>query len=177
MRFHLAALLLFIISSDALCRDIASLSTHINTCQQTNQKIKYKFGAFEINKYLYVHNIRANVANYLEYKRQKDGWTNYYIEEFQNAYRIYIEALDDPNDPYRFKTDEFGRLTDSKRQLNNIDKDDYWYDNKGNRITGSEYQSLKENKKKKYKAFQANREVALYFFEIGNRVVERLNQK
>ena len=58
-----------------------------------------------------------------------------------------------------------------------IDKDDYWYDNKGNRITGSEYQSLKESKKKKYKAFQANREVALYFFEIGNRVVKRMNQK
>ena len=177
MRYHLTVLLLFIISSGALCRDITSLSNHISTYQQINQKVKYKFGAFEIDKYLYVHNIRANVANYLEYKRQKDGWSNYYIEEFRNAYRIYIEALDDPNNPYRFQTDEFGRLSDSKGKLDNVDNDDYWYDNKGNRITGSEYQSLKESKKKKYKAFQANLEVALYFFEIGNRVVKRMNQK
>lgn len=176
MRCHLIVLLLVIISSDALCRDITSHSNHVNTCYQTNQKLKYKFGAFEIDKQLYIHNIRANVANYLEYKRQKDGWSNYYIEEFQNAYRIYIAALDDLNNPYRFKTDEFGVLIDLKGELNNADKDDYWYDNKGNRITGSEYRSLKESKKTKYRAFYANQAVAEYFFEVGNRVVKRMHQ-
>ena len=59
-----------------------------------------------------------------------------------------MNAFDDPRNPYRFYTNDFGTLIDSKGEFDNNDVDDYWYDKKGNKITGYEYQNLKESKKK-----------------------------
>lgn len=138
-------------------------------------EIKYNFGGHEISKRRYIQNIRSNVQNYLDYKRN-NGWSGYWVEEFINAYHIYIDALDDPKNPYRFRTDEFGTLIDNSGILGNNDFDDYWYDKKGNRITGAEYQRLKGKKKKKYVNFEANRSIAYYFNIIGKEVV-KLEQK
>lgn len=68
---------------------------------------------------------------------------------------------------------DFGNITDSKGELGNVDGDDYWYDNKGNRISGAEYRALSVRKQKKYRAFYANKEVATYFNEIAKAIVNR----
>ena len=48
----------------------------------------------------------------------------------------------------RLSADDFGAIYDSKGELGNADEDDYWYDNKGNRISGMEYRALKGRKLK-----------------------------
>lgn len=136
----------------------------------TSNKVEYTFGAYKLDKAIYIKNIRNNVAEYLDSKR----WNSEYRKEFINAYNIYMNALNDPTDPYRLSTNEFGTILDSKRLLSNEDKDDFWYDERGNQITGEEYRKLKEQKKKKYKSFQANREVATYFYKIAKELVEKM---
>lgn len=42
----------------------------------------------------------------------------------------------------RLFVDDFGIIYDFKGELGNVDNDDYWYDNKGNRISGVEYRVL-----------------------------------
>lgn len=145
------------------------------TDQYTNapNKVQYRFGAMEINKSNYIYNLRTNVQNYLEGKRINYGWSYDYIIEFQNAYKRYIKAFEDPNKPYRFYTDEFGTITDKDGVFSDKDLDDYWYDKKGNKITGSEYRSLKDKQKKKYRQFHANREVASYFYKVGKKLADK----
>ena len=48
----------------------------------------------------------------------------------------------------RLSADDFGNITDSKGELGNVDGDDYWYNNKGNRISGAEYRALSIRKQK-----------------------------
>ena len=142
--------------------------------QQYNpNNVEYSFGAYKLNKTLYIKSIRNNVAKYLDAK----GWNNECRKEFINAYNTYLNALNDPTAPYRLSTNEFGTILDSKRQLSNEDKDDFWYDEKGNQITGAKYRSLNERKKKKYKSFQANREVATYFYKIAKELAEKMESE
>ena len=145
--------------------------------QFSNQNnIEYQFGVHKIDKRRYVHNLRTNVQSYLEHK-YKNGWSYDFVLEFQNAYTRYMNAFDDPNNPNRFYTDDFGTLVDLKGEFNNNDEDDYWYDKKGNKITGFEYRNLKESKKKNYKTFYANQEVATYFMKIGKALVKVINEQ
>nr|DAX09043.1 MAG TPA: hypothetical protein [Bacteriophage sp.] len=79
------------------------------------------------------------------------------------------------NNTNRFSTDSFGTITDTQGIISNKDNDDidpvgseYYYDDNGNRITTDDYNLLKDKKKKNYKSFSANREVASYFNTIGN---------
>jgi hypothetical protein len=72
----------------------------------------------------------------------------------------------------RFSADDLGNITDTRGEFTNIDNDDnngaqYYYNDKGERITNSDYDALKDRKKKKYKTFNANRQVAEYFRTIG----------
>jgi hypothetical protein len=72
----------------------------------------------------------------------------------------------------RFSTDDLGNITDTRGEFTNIDNDDdngtqYYYNDKGERITNTDYDALKDKKKKKYKTFNANRQVAEYFRTIG----------
>lgn len=135
------------------------------------QIVYYNYGAHKINKERYIRNIRANVSSYLEYKLSI-GWNYYYVEEFQHAYAKYLDALCDSNNPYRLYADDFGTIIDNKGILNNTDADDYWYDNKGNRISGFDYSYLSDKKKKKYRTFYANREVVTYFNEIAKAIIQ-----
>lgn len=62
----------------------------------------------------------------------------------------------------RFSTDDLGNITDMRGEFTNIDNDDdngtqYYYNDKGERITNTDYDALKDRKKKKYKTFNANR--------------------
>ena len=125
----------------------------------------YKYGVRKIDKELYIRNLGHNVQSYIA----SNDWNHYEHEEFRKAYGRFIEAL--KND--RLSADDFGTITDSKGELGNIDEDDYWYDNKGNRITGTEYRALSVRKQKRYRTFYANRQVVTYFNEVAKAIVNR----
>lgn len=122
--------------------------------QEFQGNFSYKYGMRKIDKELYIHNLGTNVQSYVASK----NWNEYKREEFRNAYERYMDALKKD----RLSADDFGNITDSKGELGNVDGDDYWYDNKGNRISGAEYRALSVRKQKKYRAFYANKEVATY---------------
>lgn len=132
----------------------------------------YKYGAWEIDKKKYIRNLGTNVQGYLENKYYQ-GWNEYFMQEFKTSYNKYMNALNDSQYPNRLYTNDFGSIIDTKGELGNDDEDDYWYDNKGNRITGKEYRALSERKKKKYKAFYANREIASYFNIVAKAIVDK----
>jgi hypothetical protein len=136
----------------------------------------YKYGVHEIKKETIIKTLRYNVQNYIEHKVAQ-GWTFNQVTEFKNAYTKYINALSDPNDPYRLSTNDFGTLLDSNGELNNVDSDDFWYDQKGNAITGYEYLKLSEKKKRKYKCFYANREFVTYFNEIVEAIIVEIKKE
>lgn len=133
--------------------------------QDFQGRFSYRYGVRKIDKELYIHNLGSNVQSYVASR----NWNGYKCEEFRKAYRRYMEAL--KND--RLSADEFGSIFDSMGELNNVDEDDYWYDNKGNRISGTKYRTLSVRKQKKYRAFYANREVATYFNRIAQAIVNR----
>ena len=133
--------------------------------QEFQGNFSYKYGMRKIDNELYIHNLGTNVQSYVASK----NWNEYKREEFRNAYERYMDALKKD----RLSADDFGNITDSKGELGNVDGDDYWYDNKGNRISGAEYRALSVRKQKKYRAFYANKEVATYFNEIAKAIVNR----
>lgn len=125
----------------------------------------YQYGEHQFIKDRFIKNLSSNVQGYLDSK----NWNSYLREEFINAYYKYMAALKEG----RLKADSFGRIIDSGGKLNNIDDSDYWYDRKGNRITGSEYRQLNKRKQKKYWTFDANGAVAFYFNLIAKAMIKR----
>lgn len=141
--------------------------------QKPEERVKYKFGQSDIDLTNYIHNLGTNVQSYLNSKNWNDGQK----QEFMNAYNRYLTGLQDQlaNNTNRFTTDDFGSIIDSTGALSNTDNDDidpvgseYYYDDKGNRITTDDFNALKKRKQKNYNTFSANREVATYFNAIGN---------
>lgn len=141
--------------------------------QKPKKRVKYKFGQSDIDLTNYIHNLGTNVQSYLNSKNWNDGQK----QEFMNAYNRYLTGLQDQlaNNTNRFTTDDFGSIIDSTGALSNTDNDDidpvgseYYYDDKGNRITTDDFNALKKRKQKNYNTFSANREVATYFNAIGN---------
>lgn len=141
--------------------------------QKPKERVKYKFGQSDIDLTNYIHNLGTNVQSYLNSKNWNDGQK----QEFMNAYNRYLTGLQDQlaNNTNRFTTDDFGSIIDSTGALSNTDNDDidpvgseYYYDDKGNRITTDYFNALKKRKQKNYNTFSANREVATYFNAIGN---------
>lgn len=141
--------------------------------QKPKERVKYKFGQSDIDLANYIHNLGTNVQSYLNSKNWNDGQK----QEFMNAYNRYLTGLQDQlaNNTNRFTTDDFGSIIDSTGALSNTDNDDidpvgseYYYDDKGNRITTDDFNALKKRKQKNYNTFSANREVATYFNAIGN---------
>ena len=141
--------------------------------QKPKERVKYKFGQNDIDLTNYIHNLGTNVQSYLNSKNWNEGQK----QKFMNAYNRYLTGLQDQlaNNTNRFTTDDFGSIIDSTGALSNTDNDDidpvgseYYYDNKGNRITTDDFNLLKKRKQKNYNTFSANREVATYFNTIGN---------
>lgn len=157
-----------------LYTNFALAAFQVNTSNQS--VIMYKYGVHEIKKETIIKTLRYNVQNYIEHKVAQ-GWTFNQVTEFKNAYTKYINVLSDPNDPYRLSTNDFGTLLDSNGELNNVDSDDFWYDQKGNAITGYEYLKLSEKKKRKYKCFYANREFVTYFNEIVEAIIVEIKKE
>lgn len=140
---------------------------------EQKNRVKYKFGQSELDLKNYIHNLDTNVQSYLNSKNWGEGQK----QEFINAYKNMLAGFNDQltNNTNRFSTDSFGTITDTQGIISNKDNDDidpvgseYYYDDNGNRITTDDYNLLKDKKKKNYKSFSANREVASYFNTIGN---------
>lgn len=143
--------------------NIAANQLSINQDFQDN--LVYKYGVFKIIKERYLYNLRSNVQSYLSHQ----DWNYYCKDEFKKAFIKYMDALE----KNRLYTDDFGTIIDSEGKLGNVDDYDYWYDNKGNRITGTEYRTLSVRKQKKYWTFYANREVATYFDIVAKAIVNK----
>ena len=133
--------------------------------------VMYSYGVHKIDKSKLIRNLRGNASSYIDYMRNH-GWSSYY-EEFQHAYTRFMAALDDPRNPYRFYSDDFGNMTDTKGEFNNQDYDDYWYDNRGQRISGYEYSNLKESKKKNFHKFNANMQFVKFFNQIAEEMIKK----
>ena len=140
---------------------------------------KYKFGQRELDMQDYIENIGYNVQNYLEDRRKNRGWTDEQVQEFSSAYNRLMDAFKQQlaDGSNRFSTNDLGVINDSQGEFSNIDNDNidpvgsqYYYNDKGERITTDDYNNLKDKKKKKYKTFNANRQVAEYFRIIGNKL-------
>ena len=140
---------------------------------------KYKFGQKELDMQDYIENIGYNVQNYLEDRRKNRGWTDEQVQEFSSAYNRLMGAFKQQlaDGSNRFSTNDLGDIIDSQGEFSNTDDDgidpigsQYYYNDKGERITTNDYNALKDKKKKKYKTFNANRQVAEYFRTIGNKL-------
>lgn len=137
----------------------------------SQDEIEYQYGSHKLNKKNYIKNLDHNVYEYVKHKREHEGWIWYYEEEFKEAYNHFIKHFSDPTKPYNFSADAFGTITDRDGLIK--PDADYWYDKKGNRITGAEYRRLTERKKKKYHSFDANGAVVRYFKEIARAIIEK----
>ena len=148
---------------------------------ETSKKttVKYKFGQRELDMQDYINNIDYNVQSYVNDRKQNRGWTDDQVAEFQASYNRLINAFKQQltDNSNRFSADAFGTITDSQGEFDNVDNDDidpsgsqYYYNDKGERITTNDYNLLKDKKKKNYKTFDANRQVAEYFRIIGNKL-------
>ena len=136
--------------------------------------VKYKFGQRELDMDQYLKNIGNNVQSYLQ-DRRKRGWTDDQVQEFSTTYNRYMDAFKQQlsENSNRFSTDDLGSIIDTQGEFTNIDNDDevggqFYYNDKGEKITNDDYNMLKDKKKKGYKTFNANRQVAEYFRTIGN---------
>ena len=139
---------------------------------QSSKKATYKFGESELDLDRYIRNLDSNLQSYMNSKNWNEGQK----EEFVKAYDRYLGGLKDQltNNTNRFSTTSYGSIIDSTGELSNKDNDDidpvgseYYYDNKGNKITTNDYDTLKQRKQKNYNTFSANREIASYFNNIG----------
>ena len=137
--------------------------------------IKYKYGTGEIDLKRYIHNLGTNVTSWLNSKNLNEGQKQEFMDAFNRLTEAYQDQLQ--NNTGRFSTDSFGNITDNLGEFSNTDNDgidssgsEYYYDDKGNRITTSDYNQLKKRKQKNYNTFSANRMVAQYFKDVGDAV-------
>ena len=135
-------------------------------------RVKYKFGDDEFDLKDYIHNLETNYQSYVASKNWNEGQQ----QEFKNAFDKYLTGLKDQlsNNTGRFYTDYSGAIFDNKGELSNTDDDnidpvgsEYYYNNKGQRITTDAYNLLRKRKQKNFNTFSANRQVATYLNKVG----------
>lgn len=141
----------------------------------TNQKsapVKYKFGDDELDLNDYIRNLNYNYQSYVN----SQNWNEGQRQEFRSAYDNFLKGLQDQlaNNTNRFSTDFSGSIIDSTGQLSNTDNDDidpvgseYYYNDKGDRITTDDLNTMGKRQQKKYSTFSANRQVATFFNKVG----------
>ena len=142
------------------------------TNNQQSTSVKYKFGSDELDLKDYIRNLDRNYQSYVDSRNWSDGQR----AEFKQAYDTIRQGLQDQleNNTNRFSTDYAGTLADTAGQISNTDNDDidpvgsqYYYDNKGNRITTDDYNLLSKGKQKNYSTFSANKQVATFLNKVG----------
>ncbi len=118
--------------------------------------IKYKQQDLDLDKYVY--NLSQNVESWVN----TQDWNDSQKEEFWKAYESYKTKLQEVN------ADNYSTLSINDRGsiigpgLTNVDTDDYYYDQSGNRISGKDYSELAPKKQQRYNNFEANKQVAKY---------------
>lgn len=142
----------------------------------TKKKSTYNFGGHEFDAELYLQNLKDNAQGYLN---SHSDWNDAQKEEWKHSYENFTNALaqDIKEGTGRFSTDEFGNITDSKGEFTNTDSDNYYYNDKGEQISGDDYNNLKDRKKKKYSGFESNRWLATYANQIGTALRDKLKEK
>lgn len=133
-----------------------------NTGSNEKRVVRYKFGYNEIDLDSYLRNLSHNVQRYLESK----NWSEDQKDEFKDMYNTYIQELQSQleSGASNIYTDQFGTIYGSKTL---VDTDDYYYDEKNNRIDSNTYNNLSPRKQKKYKKFNASSAVAGFFNWVG----------
>ena len=135
-------------------------------------RVKYKFGDDKFDLKDYIHNLETNYQSYVASKNWNEGQQ----QEFKNAFDKYLTGLKDQlsNNTGRFYTDYSGAIFDNKGEFSNTDDDnidpvgsEYYYNNKGQRITTDDYNLLRKRKQKNFNTFSANRQVATYLNKVG----------
>lgn len=143
---------------------------------ETKKKSQYNFGGHNFDTALYLQNLKDNAESFLN---SKTDWTPEQKEEWKHSYINFTNALQDQinNNTDRFSTDEFGTITDKNGEFSNTDSDNYYYNDKGEQISGEDYDKLKDRKKKKYSNFQSNMQFAAYANQIGKGLRDALKGK
>lgn len=134
-------------------------------------RVKYKFGDDEFDLKDYIHNLETNYQSYVASKNWNEGQQ----QEFKNAFDKYLTGLKDQlsNNTGRFYTDYSGAIFDNKGEFSSTDDNidpvgsEYYYNNKGQRITTDDYNLLRKRKQKNFNTFSANRQVATYLNKVG----------
>lgn len=135
--------------------------------KEKKERVKYKFGQKELDLDNYIYNLGTNVQSYLNNKT----WNDDQKQAFMNAYDQYLTGLKDQleGNTNRFSTDDFGTIYDSTGVLSDKDSQ-FYYNDKGEKISSDDYNKLKERKQKKYTQFSAFNEVANYFNKVGRAI-------
>lgn len=142
------------------------------TTNQKSASVKYKFGDDELDLNDYIRNLNHNYQSYVN----SQNWNEGQRQEFRSAYDNFLKGLRDQlaNNTNRFSTDFSGSIIDSTGQLSNTDNDDidpvgseYYYNDKGDRITTDDLNTMGKRQQKKYSTFSANRQVATFFNKVG----------
>lgn len=142
------------------------------TTNQKSASVKYKFGDDELDLNDYIRNLNHNYQSYVN----SQNWNEGQRQEFRSAYDNFLKGLQDQlaNNTNRFSTDFSGSIIDSTGQLSNTDNDDidpvgseYYYNDKGDRITTDDLNTMGKRQQKKYSTFSANRQVATFFNKVG----------
>lgn len=142
------------------------------TTNQKSASVKYKFGDDELDLNDYIRNLNHNYQSYVN----SQNWNEGQRQEFRSAYDNFLKGLQDQlaNNTNRFSTDFSGAIIDSTGQLSNTDNDDidpvgseYYYNDKGDRITTDDLNTMGKRQQKKYSTFSANRQVATFFNKVG----------
>lgn len=142
------------------------------TTNQKSASVKYKFGDDELDLNDYIRNLNHNYQSYVN----SQNWNEGQRQEFRSTYDNFLKGLQDQlaNNTNRFSTDFSGSIIDSTGQLSNTDNDDidpvgseYYYNDKGDRITTDDLNTMGKRQQKKYSTFSANRQVATFFNKVG----------
>lgn len=139
-------------------------------CAENNQyKDTYEYGIYEIDRELLIKNLRSNVAGYIKH----NGWYNDKVSDFQNAYNEFMKALAEPR---RLYSDDFGTIFDITGRIKG-DKELYWYDSNGHKISNSQYDSLKKKYRNQYHRFHPYSEFVKYFNTIAKAVLKHTGKQ
>lgn len=135
--------------------------------KEKKERVKYKFGQKELDLDNYIYNLGTNVQSYLNNK----NWNDDQKQAFMDAYDQYLTGLKDQleGNTSRFSTDDFGTIYDNTGVLSDKGSQ-FYYNDKGEKISSDDYNNLKERKQKKYTQFSAFNEVANYFNKVGRAI-------
>ena len=114
--------------------------------KEKKERVKYKFGQKELDLDNYIYNLGTNVQSYLNNK----NWNDDQKQAFMEAYDQYLTGLKDQleGNTGRFSTDDFGTIYDNTGALSDKGSQ-FYYNDKGEKISSDDYNNLKERKQKK----------------------------